>query len=60
MSEASRQCIHEIKSLIYRWENESDLDEIDITNCMKDAVNEYFNENVIDFESDIDLEEDDE
>jgi hypothetical protein len=59
MSEASRQCIHELKALFHRWEQESDLEQDDILDCAKDALNEYY-EDVIEFESDIDLEEDDE
>ena len=57
MSEASRQCIHELKALFHRWEEESDLEQEDILDCVKDALNEYYQENVIEFESDIDLEE---
>lgn len=60
MSEASRQCIHEIKALIHRWEEESDLEQQDILDCVSDALNEYYQEDVIEFESDIDLEEEDE
>ena len=60
MSEASRQCIHEIKALIHRWEEESDLEQQDILDCVSDALNEYYKEDVIEFESDIDLEEEDE
>ena len=60
MSQASRQCIHELKALFHRWEEESDLEQDDILDCVKDALNEYYKEDVIEFESDIDLEEDDE
>ena len=60
MSEASRQCIHELKALFHRWEQESDLEQDDILDCAKDALNEYYKEDVIEFESDIDLEEEDE
>ena len=58
MSEASRQCIHELKALFHRWEEESDLEQQDILDCVKDALNEYYQEDVIEFEGDIDLEED--
>ena len=58
MSEASRQCIHELKALFHRWEEESDLEQDDILDCVKDALNEYYQEDVIEFESDIDEEED--
>jgi hypothetical protein len=57
MSEASRQCTHEMKALIHRWEQESDLEQEDILDCAKDALNEYYDEDVIEFDSDIDLEE---
>ena len=60
MSEASRQCTHEIKALIHRWEEESDLEQQDILDCVSDALNEYYKEDVIEFESEIDLEEEDE
>ncbi len=60
MSQASRQCIHELKALFHRWEEESDLEQDDILDCVKDALNEYYQEDVIEFESDIDLEEEDE
>ena len=58
MSEASRQCIHELKALFHRWEEESDLEQEDILDCVKDALNEYYQEDVSEFEGDIDLEED--
>jgi|TARA_B100001063_G_C16507518_1_gene425093 hypothetical protein len=57
MSEASRQCIHELKALFHRWEEESDLEQDDILDCTKDALNEYYDEDVIEFESEIDEEE---
>ena len=57
MSQASRQCIHELKALFHRWEEESDLEQDDILDCTKDALNEYYDEDVIEFDSDIDEEE---
>ena len=51
MSEASRQCIHEFKALFHRWEQESDLEQEDILECLKDALDEYYKEEVIDFDS---------
>ena len=57
MSEASRQCIHELKALFHRWEEESDLEQQDILDCVSDALNEYYEEDVIEFESEIDEEE---
>ena len=60
MSEASRQCIHEFKALFHRWEQESDLEQVDILDCLKDALDEYYKEDVVDFDSEIDLEREDE
>ena len=57
MSEASRQCIHELKALLHRLEEESDLEQQDILDCVSDALNEYYKEDVIEFESEIDEEE---
>ena len=57
MSQASRQCIHELKALFHRWEEESDLEQQDILDCVSDALNEYYDEDVIEFESEIDEEE---
>ena len=42
MSEASRQVIHEFKALFHRWEQESDLEQEDILECLKDALDEYY------------------
>lgn len=57
MSEASRQCIHEFKALFHRWEQESDLEQEDILECLKDALDEYYKEDVVDFDSEIEIEE---
>ena len=58
MSQASRQCTHEFKALFHRWEQESALEQVDILDCLKDALDEYYKEDVVDFESEIDLEDD--
>ena len=58
MAGASRQLIHELKCTFRRWEEESDLHDIEILECVNSAVKEYYDEEVIDFESD--WEEDDE
>jgi hypothetical protein len=56
--EAERKCIHELKALLHRWSGEeSDLDDQDVLGCVNDALEEYFDEEVIEFESDIDLDE---
>ncbi len=57
MEEAKRQLTHELKCTFHRWEEESDLPDIEILDCINNAVKEYYDEQVIDFESDIDLEE---
>ncbi len=58
MSGAGRQLIHEVKALLRRWELESDLLQEEIITCLKDGVNEYYQEDVVDFDSDMDLGED--
>lgn len=50
--EASRQCTHEMKALIHRWSEESDLCDQDIINCLVEAATEYWDEDVIEFEDD--------
>ncbi len=58
MSGAGRQLIHEVKLLLRRWELESDLLQEEMIACLKDGVNEYYQEDIVDFDSEIDLEED--
>jgi len=58
MKEAKKQCYHEFKNMIHRWSEESDLDDEQIVKCMVDAAREYYDEDVIDFECDMELEED--
>jgi len=58
VSGAGRQLIHEVKALLRRWELESDLLQEEIITCLKDGVNEYYQEDVVDFDSDMDLGED--
>jgi hypothetical protein len=60
MEDAKRQFIHELKNLIHRWSEESDLEDSDLLDCMGDAVDEYFDEDVVDFECDMELEEEEE
>ena len=60
MSEARKQCYHEFKNLINRWSEESDMEDQEIVQCMVDAAKEYYDDDVIEFESDMDLEEDEE
>ena len=58
MSGAGRQLIHEVKVLLRRWELESDLLQEEMIACIKDGVNEYYQEDIVDFDSEIDLGED--
>ena len=60
MKNAKRQFIHEMKNLIHRWTEESDLEDKQLLECMSEAVDEYFDDDVLDFESEIDLGDDDE
>ena len=60
MKNAKKQCYHEFKSIIHRWSEESDLDDEQIVQCMVEAAQEYYDEDVIEFECDMDLEEDEE
>lgn len=53
---AKRQCTHEIKALIHRWEQESDLDSEELVDCLMDGVNEYYEQDIC-FESEIDLDD---
>ena len=56
----SRQLIHEFKALFHRWEEESDMEQHEILKCLGDAVDEYYDEEIVDFESEIELDEEDE
>tara|TARA_R110002167_G_scaffold279059_1_gene484990 strand:+ start:598 stop:747 length:150 start_codon:yes stop_codon:yes gene_type:complete len=49
-----------MKNLIHRWTEESDLEDKQLLECMTEAVDEYFDDDVLDFESEIDLGDDDE
>ena len=54
----SEKVVNEVKALLHRWGEESDLEDHELLQCISDALNEYFDEDVVEFESDIDLEED--
>ena len=54
----SEKVVNEVKALLHRWSEESDLEDHELLQCISDALNEYFDEDVVEFESDIDLEED--
>jgi len=49
----SDKCRHEIKALFHRWEEESDLESNEILECVSNAIDEYYEEDTIEFESDI-------
>jgi len=60
-AEAKDQVRHEAKMLLNRWDEESDLDEKQIAKSVLEGVNEWLEEEIVEFDSDIDLgEEDDE
>lgn len=60
-AEAKDQVRHEAKMLLNRWDDESDLDERQIAKSVLEGVNEWLEEEIVEFNSDIDLgEEDDE
>ena len=46
--------------MLHRWTEESDLEDRQLLECMSEAVEEYFEDDVVAFESDIDLGEDEE
>ena len=55
---AKRKLIHELKNTFHRWEEESDLFDDSIIDACKKALREYYDEQVIEFESDIELIDD--
>ncbi len=57
---ARRKCTHEIKALLHRWEEESDLEDEQILECVSDAIDEYYEEDVVEFDSDISVSDDEE
>jgi len=46
----------EVKALLYRWTEESDLDDLGLAESLLGAVNEWLGEDVIYFEADEDVE----
>jgi hypothetical protein len=57
-TEAERQCTHELKTYLHRWEEESDLEQDEILTCLNRALDEYYGEDVVEFECDFNLDED--
>ena len=57
MDQASEQVVNEVVSLLRRWSEESDLDDTQLIKCVTKGVDKYLDDDVIDFSSDIDLDE---
>lgn len=53
------QVRHETKVLLNRWDQECDLDEKQIAKSVLEGVDEWLEEEVVEFSSDIDLGEED-
>ena len=52
---AREQCARELKAIMERWLEESDMDVDDITGSVQLAVDMFLDEPTVDFKSDIDL-----
>ena len=52
---AKEQCARELKAIMERWLEESDMDVDEITQSMQVAVDMFLGEDTVDFKSDIDL-----
>ena len=53
MTEAQRQLANELKSILHRWEDESDLDDQAMLESVKLMIDDFFDEEVVDFESEL-------
>jgi hypothetical protein len=49
--------IGEVKALLHRWEEESDLSDEELVECVDKAVQEYYDEDTVGFECDIDFDD---
>ena len=58
MTTPKNMVIGEVKALLQRWGEESDLNDEELLECIYIAVAEYYHEEVVDFESDITIDED--
>lgn len=47
----------EHRALLNRWSEESDIDDIRLSEIAQEDINEWLDEDIVDFESDIKLEE---
>jgi hypothetical protein len=52
-----QQFKNEHRALLNRWLEESDIDDTDMAKIVLDDVNEWLDEEVVEFESDMDLGE---
>ena len=52
------QFAHEVRALLNRYLEESDLDDYTLAEIMEHALGQWMNEDVVDFVSDIDLDAD--
>jgi archaellum component FlaC len=52
---AKEQCARELKAIMERWLEESDMDVDEITQSMQVAVDMFLGEDTVDFQSDMDL-----
>ena len=52
---AKEQCARELKAIMERWLEESDMDVDEVTQSMQVAVDMFLGEDTVDFKSDIDL-----
>lgn len=52
------QIRHETKTHLARWTEETDLDDHEIAQCYLDAINEWLEDDVVEFDSEIDLDPD--
>ena len=52
---AKEQCARELKAIMERWLEESDMDVDEITQRMQAAGDMFLGEDTVDFKSDIDL-----
>lgn len=57
MTSPKDMVIGEVKALLHRWEEESDLQDTELLECIDIAITEYFDEDVVDFDCDIDLDD---
>jgi hypothetical protein len=57
MQDPRDQIIHETKVLLYRWDAECDLDEINIAKAVMLGINDWLEREVAEFDFEIEFEE---